>query len=137
MSAPLDRFSSAPVDLGKLGWKFTGRVVEWSDGDTVVVDCLVDIGFEELVTKRRRIRLAGIDTPETRGVPDRAPGLAAKAHAETLAPAGSKVWVLVIKYDKYGGRDLGNVATGDGHGDIAESLVAAGHAKAYDGGPRT
>ena len=38
------------------------EVVKVVDGDTI--DIIIDLGFD--LTKKERVRLAGIDTPETR-----------------------------------------------------------------------
>lgn len=123
--------ASAPPLITDDGWVYAARVVKWTDGDTVVVDCLVDVGFEEMITKRRRIRLEGINCPETNRVATRAAGLAAKAYAESLAPVGSIVRVIVTGFDKYGGRDDGYVSTPGGV-KVAERLVWAGHAVFVD-----
>lgn len=135
MSAPFEASSAPPVDTGH-GWRYRARVDHWTDGDTVVVDCLVDVGFEEMVTKRRRVRLLGVNTPETRGSApaERQAGLLAKAEAERLAPPRSVVDVLIVKWDKYGGRDDGTITHGDL--DVAEQLLAGGYGDPYDGGPR-
>ena len=53
------------------------------DGDTVDVD--VDLGFDVWL-KKQRVRLAGIDTPEsrTRNLAEKALGLAAKERLQEL-----------------------------------------------------
>ena len=53
------------------------------DGDTVDVD--VDLGFDVWL-KKQRVRLAGIDTPEsrTRNLAEKALGLAAKQRLQEL-----------------------------------------------------
>ena len=52
------------------------EIVKVVDGDTI--DILIDLGFD--LTKKERVRLAGIDTPEsrTRDLEEKAMGLEAK-----------------------------------------------------------
>lgn len=127
-----DPHSSPPLQTREGHWVYTARVVKWTDGDTVVVDCMVDVGFEEMVTKRRRIRLDGdINCPETNRAASREAGLAARAYSEELAPAESVVVVRVTRFDKYGGRDDGFVVTPEGI-DVSTALLAAGHAVVKD-----
>jgi endonuclease YncB( thermonuclease family) len=70
-------------------WTVPATVVEVLDGDTVVVN--LDLGWR-VYRNEERIRVAGIAAPEIRG-PEREAGLAAKAHAESLLPAGREVLV--------------------------------------------
>ena len=53
------------------------EVVKVVDGDTI--DIIIDLGFD--LTKKERVRLAGIDTPEsrTRDLEEKKFGLEAKA----------------------------------------------------------
>lgn len=133
----IDDYSRPPVILEDGTWRFAARIVRWTDGDTCVVDCLVDVGFEEMITKRRRIRLHGIDAPESRASDpaEREAGRAAKLYVQSQWREGIPVVVDVIGFDKYGGRDLGRI-TDVALVDIGQALVDAGHATPYDGGPR-
>ena len=56
------------------------EVLKVVDGDTV--DVLIDLGFD--LTKKERIRLAGIDTPEsrTRDLEEKKLGLEAKKYMD-------------------------------------------------------
>ena len=75
------------------------------DGDTV--DVHIDLGFGVTLTNQR-IRLAGIDAPETRtrDLAEKAEGLKTKAYVEKLLPVGSKQTLVTSSYDdakgKYG-----------------------------------
>ena len=75
------------------------------DGDTV--DAHIDLGFD--ITIHKRIRLAGIDTPEsrTRDLEEKERGLASKARLEELLGEGD----CVIESNKIGkyGRVLGTI----------------------------
>lgn len=134
-----DAASRPPVVDSRGFWRYAARIVNWTDGDTAVVDCLVDLGFEEMATKRRRIRLVGVNTPEknSKDAQERVAAGRATRYAESLAPVGTVVDVLVEGYDKYGGRDDGHVfTTGDTPASIASLQIMAGYGVPYDGGAR-
>jgi micrococcal nuclease len=100
------------------------------DGDTVDVD--VDLGFDVWL-KKQRVRLAGIDTPEsrTRNLEEKKLGLAAKERLKELC-AGE------IKLESQGkgkyGRILGRLFADDV--DICATLISEGHAVEYWGGKK-
>ena len=102
------------------------------DGDTF--DCSLDLGFSVKLHKQR-VRLAGIDTPEsrTRDLAEKKLGLAAKARLAELCVG--KIKVKSLDKGKYG-RILGVPYTEDGE-DICQLLISEGHAVAYDGGKKT
>ena len=60
------------------------------DGDTIDVD--IHLGFDVVLTKQR-IRLMGIDTPEsrTRNLEEKERGLLSKAYMENKCPVGSSI----------------------------------------------
>lgn len=103
-----------------------GTVLRVIDGDTVVAS--LDLGWDFTLAKAT-IRLAGIDAPELKTDA----GKAAAAFLRGLLPAGTAITVTSHSRDKYG-RVLGAV-TAAGR-DVATSLLGAGHAVAYTGGPR-
>ena len=102
------------------------------DGDTF--DCILDLGFDVKLHKQR-VRLAGIDTPEsrTRDLAEKKLGLAAKERLKELCCGSIKVKSL--GKGKYG-RILGIPYTEDGK-DICKMLVDEGHAVEYHGGTKT
>lgn len=79
------------------------NVVRVIDGDTVVVD--IDLGFDSWI-KDQHIRIQHIDTPEvrTRDLDEKERGLAAKARAEELLPAGSSQYLVSRSYDSRTGK---------------------------------
>ena len=89
-------------------YEYSCKIVKVIDGDTVDVD--IDLGFE-LWLKKQRIRLYGVDTPEsrTRDLVEKKYGLAAKAFVQKFLPVGSKQ-VLRTELDDRGkfGRILGH-----------------------------
>tara|TARA_R110000751_G_scaffold2032_2_gene10908 strand:- start:1133 stop:1495 length:363 start_codon:yes stop_codon:yes gene_type:complete len=101
------------------------------DGDTLDVD--IDLGFDVWL-KKQRVRLVGIDTPEsrTRNLGEKALGLAAKARLIELC--GDLITVQSHGKGKYG-RILGTPYDKDGV-DICKVLVDEGHAVEYFGGKK-
>jgi endonuclease YncB( thermonuclease family) len=102
------------------------------DGDTVEI--AVDFLPSPLPPKLS-IRVIGIDTPEKapRAQCDAEADLAKKASAFTKDAVANalEVDVKILKWDKYGGRVLGEVYLD--HQSLAESLISAGLARPYKG----
>ncbi len=120
-----------------LMYTYNAQVIKIVDGDTI--DALIDIGFSVWVKKR--IRLHGINTPEsrTRDLIEKKAGLAAKDRLVELLESGDNKFKLVSHgVGKYG-RCLGELyhpdseAEGDSYN---QTLVKEGHAKEYFGGKR-
>ena len=67
-------------------YHYKAKLVRVIDGDTIDVD--IDLGFDVWL-KRQRVRLAGIDAPEsrTRNKAEKVLGLAAKARLTELCSA--------------------------------------------------
>lgn len=102
------------------------------DGDTI--DVHIDLGFD-VVLASQRVRLHGIDTPEsrTRDLAEKKLGLEAKARLQELC--GEKLQVQSLGKGKYG-RILGIPFTTNGQ-NICEILIKEGHAVEYYGGTKT
>ena len=98
-------------------FEYSCTIVKVVDGDTVDVD--IDIGFGVWL-KKQRIRLYGIDTPEsrTRDLEEKKYGLIAKAFVEAHLPVGSNRILTTVK-DKTGkyGRILGKFKAYDSYTD--------------------
>ena len=109
------------------------EVVRVVDGDTV--DIIIDLGFS--LTKKERVRLAGIDTPEsrTRDLEEKAMGIESKEFLERRLRDGvpSGLRVRTEKDGKYG-RMLGWVYIGDTN--LNKEMVYRGYAWEYDGGKK-
>lgn len=113
------------------------------DGDTV--DATIDLGFDVLY--KTRVRLYGINTPETRtkDLEEKERGLAAKQRLnEIISKAVHMGHHLILKSeekDKYG-RYLGTIIIEDcrpdhdTRTDVNQMLVEEGHATPYFGGKR-
>ena len=116
-------------------YEYRCKIVKIVDGDTVDVD--IDLGFGVWMHKER-IRLYGIDTPEsrTRDLDEKKYGLIAKGWIEKFMPVGS-MQTLITQKDKSGkfGRILGKFRVNDGHYDIIlnDWMISNHHAVAYYG----
>ena len=100
------------------------------DGDTV--DANIDLGFD--ITIHKRIRLAGIDSPEsrTRDLEEKQRGLASKDRLIDLLKDG-KFTLESKEVGKYG-RALGILTVGETN--INKTLVEEGYAVEYWGGKK-
>ena len=109
------------------------KVIKVVDGDTV--DVLIDLGFKTFLKKR--IRIYGINTPETRtrDKKEKELGLRAKERVKEILTNNKK---LVIKSHGQGkfGRVLGEIYFSEKKVDLGQLLVSEGHAKEYYGGKR-
>ena len=102
------------------------------DGDTVEI--AVDF-LPSPLPPRLSIRVMGVDTPEKapRAQCDAEAALARKASAFTNDAVANalEIDVVILKWDKYGGRVLGEVYLD--HQSLAQSLISAGLARPYKG----
>ena len=107
------------------------KIVKIVDGDTIDIE--IDLGFS--LTKKERVRLAGIDTPEsrTRDLEEKAEGLLAKSFLEKQLDDAVDLRVKTEKDGKYG-RMLGWLHDGDKN--INKYMVIKGYAWEYDGGKK-
>ena len=124
-------------------YEYRCNVIKIVDGDTVDVD--IDLGFGVWL-KDERVRMMGIDTPEsrTRDKVEKQFGLAAKNRLKSLL---GKTAVLKTQVSKDGedmkgkfGRILGDFDVYDAKKDAwrpaTDVLIEEGHAVAYFGGSK-
>ena len=125
-------------------FEYNCKIVRVVDGDTVDVD--IDLGFDVWL-KKQRIRLYGVDTPEsrTRDLEEKKYGFAAKAFVEKHIPVGSKQILRTKLDDARGkfGRILGEFvkeidsSTIEGHTTstttVNQMLIDTHNAGAYHG----
>tara|TARA_B100000965_G_scaffold353787_1_gene329893 strand:+ start:286 stop:699 length:414 start_codon:yes stop_codon:yes gene_type:complete len=110
------------------------------DGDTI--DVTIDLGFD--LTKKERVRIAGVDTPEkrTRDKEEKALGIdATNWLKEKLQTAVAGDDDLIIRTELVGGvgkygRLLGWLYIGDERVSINEEMIGEGYAWPYDGGKK-
>ena len=113
-------------------YEYSCKVVHIVDGDTVDVD--IDLGFGVWLRKQR-VRLYGIDTPEsrTRNKDEKARGKLASAFLTKAIELADQVVIRTELKDSRGkfGRVLGTVVC-DGE-DINQGMVDGGFAVKYFG----
>ena len=111
---------------------YEAKVLRVVDGDTI--DALIDLGFN--IHKKIRIRMVGINTPEsrTRDLEEKKLGLAAKARLKEILKENKNKFILESQgVGKYG-RCLGIIKINDA--SVNQQLITEGHAVEYFGGKR-
>lgn len=112
-------------------YTYKAKLIKIIDGDTI--DAEIDLGFGVFI--KQRIRLYGINTPETRttDLEEKERGFAAKQRLTELLSQEFIVETLLNKRGKFG-RVLGILHIEDEDGtrtNINETLVNEGHAVEY------
>jgi micrococcal nuclease len=119
-------------------YEYRARINRVVDGDTVDVD--IELGFGVVLTDER-VRIMGIDTPESR-TSDKVEKLFGKAAKAKLQELLGEVSILKTQIAKDGedmkgkfGRVLGDFITEDGR-MVTEVMQEAGHCVPYMGGSK-
>lgn len=112
---------------------YVKKVTKVVDGDTIDVD--IDLGFD--ISFSSRVRLAGIDTPESRTTDkmEKALGLEAKSYLKNAIDKAKTVVIKTEKMDsseKYG-RILGWVFLDGSTKSINDQMITDGYAWGYLG----
>jgi micrococcal nuclease len=112
---------------------YVRKVENVVDGDTI--DVLIDLGFDILFASR--VRLAGIDTPEsrTKDLKEKALGLESKEYLKKALKDAKSVVIKTEKMDsseKYG-RILGWVYINDDTVSLNDMMINDGYAWGYLG----
>jgi micrococcal nuclease len=115
-------------------YEYKVKVIKVIDGDTIDVD--IDLGFNTTLTKKR-IRLYGIDTPEsrTRDKEEKKRGLISKKYLLLKCPIGGYVTLKSHGIGKFG-RILGELFEYNKHEDtvsINQEMCDEGYAAPYFG----
>ena len=119
-------------------YEYRAKVNRVVDGDTVDVD--IELGFDIVLTGQR-VRIMGIDTPESRTSDpvEKVFGLAAKHRLQELL---GETAVLKTQIEKDGddakgkfGRILGDFVAPDGR-MVTEVMIEEGHCVPYFGGSK-
>ena len=124
-------------------YEYNAKCLRVVDGDTI--DVMIDLGFS--TWKKVRVRLDGINTPEsrTRDLEEKKRGLAAKARLQDIMDLNESELLLKVNgIGKYG-RALGELMVDSVGGlsdigltktNVNKLLIKEGHAVKYDGGKR-
>lgn len=120
-------------------YEYNVTVSKVVDGDTVDVD--IDLGFG-MVYKKQRVRMLGIDTPEsrTRDLTEKQFGKASKKHLKKLLEEAESITLISHDKGKFG-RILGELFVHhlEGHPvfghkvNVNEQMIADHHAVPYTG----
>ena len=113
------------------------QVLKVVDGDTI--DVVIDLGFDISFTSR--VRLAGIDTPEsrTKDAREKILGVEVKEYLKKALEGATDIVIRTEKVDsseKYG-RILGWVFVNRQTDSLNMELVNKGYAWSYDGGTKS
>ena len=112
------------------------QVLKVVDGDTI--DAAIDLGFDISLTKR--IRLAGVDTPESRTKDEyeKKLGLESKEWLKKRCENAKDILIkteLPDSTEKYG-RIIGHLYINGEETSLNNQMIAEGYALAYDGGTK-
>ena len=111
-------------------------VLKVVDGDTI--DASIDLGFD--ISLEKRIRLAGIDAPESRttNLKEKALGLESKEWLKKTLEDAKDILIKTEKPDsteKYG-RIIGHLFINDQETSLNNQMIAEGYALEYEGGKK-
>jgi endonuclease YncB( thermonuclease family) len=120
----------------KEGVTYNATLTRVIDGDTVAFQAL---WLPEPLKKELSIRVYGVDTPE-KGHRAQCPkenerGQAASAFTKKMVEQSTTRQVVLMSWDKYGGRVLGDVLL-NGQ-SLRSMLIQQGHAREYYGEAKT
>ena len=113
-------------------YRYKVSIVKVVDGDTVDVD--IDLGFG-MVYKKQRVRMLGIDTPEsrTRDLVEKKFGKASKKHLKGMLEAAESIELVSHDKGKFG-RILGDLFIDSNETSVNQQMILDHHAVAYTGG---
>ena len=114
------------------GVTYDTQIIRVSDGDTIVISARF---LPAPLKPELAVRIYGVDTPE-KGHRAQCPseaqrGEQASQWTKALVAAGQKFQVVLYKWDKFGGRVLGDILV-DGQ-SVRAGLIANGLAREYYG----
>ena len=111
-------------------------VLKVVDGDTI--DAAIDLGFD--IALEKRIRLSGVDTPESRttNLKEKAMGLESKEWLKKKLEGAKDIIIkteLPDSTEKYG-RIIGHLFINGQETSLNNQMITEGYALAYDGGTK-
>lgn len=112
------------------------NILKVVDGDTIDAD--IDLGFS--ISLEKRIRLAGVDTPESRttDLKEKAMGLESKEWLKKKLEGAKDIIIkteLPDSTEKYG-RIIGHLFINGQESSLNNQMINDGYALAYDGGTK-
>jgi endonuclease YncB( thermonuclease family) len=120
----------------KIGVTYDANITRVIDGDTVAFEAN---WLPEPLKKELSIRVYGVDTPEksfrAKCASEEARGQAASAFTKQMISQAQKRQVVLMDWDKYGGRVLGDVLL-NGQ-SLRIMLIQNGYAREYYGEAKT
>ena len=123
----------APVVV--LANPFNYRIVEVIDGDTIKFEAPF---LPQVLGTTLNLRVEGVDTPESSYLAkcdeEKQLGIAAAKYTYAVITASSNYLIILTKWDKYGGRVLGDVLVEGKR--LSTMLVEKGYAVQYNGGTK-
>jgi endonuclease YncB( thermonuclease family) len=123
---------SASAQKQPTGVTYDTQIIRVSDGDTIVISARF---LPAPLKPELAVRIYGVDTPE-KGHRAQCPseaqrGEQASQWTKQLVASGQKFQVVLYKWDKFGGRVIGDILV-DGR-SVRHGLIAAGLAREYYG----
>jgi micrococcal nuclease len=115
-------------------YQYNAEIIRCVDGDTV--DAWIDVGFDMRI--KQRLRLHGIDTPETRTKDpvEKKVGLMAKARVQELLEVGKTYPIWTVEKGKFG-RYLARIYLDEARNQcVNDMLVEENLALIYFGGSK-
>ena len=112
------------------------KVIKVVDGDTIDAD--IDLGFS--ISLEKRVRLSGVDTPESRttDLKEKSLGLEVKEWLKHKLEGATDILIktqLPDSTEKYG-RILGNLYINNEALSLNQQMIDEGYAWTYDGGTK-
>ena len=112
------------------------QILKVVDGDTI--DALIDLGFD--ISLEKRIRLAAVDTPESRtsDANEKKYGLQSKEWLKHKVESAKNILIkteLPDSTEKYG-RIIGHLFVNDQESSLNDQMIIEGYAWNYDGGTK-
>lgn len=114
------------------GVTYDATIIRVSDGDTIVIAAPY---LPQPLKPELAVRIFGVDTPEkghrAQCASENERGQAATEYAQKAVAAAKKIQVVLYRWDKFGGRVLGDILL-DGRSHRTE-LIGRGFAREYYG----
>ena len=123
---------SASAQKTPQGVTYDATVIRVSDGDTIVIAATY---LPAPLKPELAVRIFGVDTPEkghrAQCPEENAKAMKASAYTADLIKSGKKIQVTLYRWDKFGGRVLGDILV-DGQ-SVRAGLIQHGLAREYYG----